>query len=116
MTFGQLIAKLRKEKNLQLKDLAALIKREDGQSVSYQYISDLEHGRRPAPSNHLLDEFAHALDVSRQFLYLKVNRLPPDFDAPDDEAVANAAYEALCKRAKPRATGKGETRIKAKAA
>src|ERR1044072_6837514 len=116
MTFGQLIAKLRKEKNLQLKDLAALIKREDGQLVSYQYISDLEHGRRPAPSNHLIDEFARAFGVSRQFLYLKVNRLPPDFDAPDDETVANAAYEALCKRMKPRATGKGETGPKAKAA
>jgi len=109
MMFGQVIAKLRREKNLQLKELAALVKREDGQPVSFQYISDLEHGRRPAPSDHLIDEFARAFGVSRQFLYLQARRLPSDFKPPADEKVADAAYEALCKKARLRK----ETKAKA---
>lgn len=99
MTFGQTIAKLRGERNLQLRELAARVKREKGKPVSCQYISDIEHDRRGAPSDHLIDELARALDVPREFLFLLARRLPPDFIPPDDERKASAAYKALCKKA-----------------
>lgn len=95
-TFGQIIAKARREAGLQLKDVAAHVKRENGQTVSHQYLSDIEHDRRPAPSDHLIDQLAEALRVRREYLYLHAHRLPSEFTPPVDEQLAAAAYQSLC--------------------
>ena len=95
MTFGQAIRERRKSRNIQLKDLAARVIREDKQPISFQYLSDLEHDRRPAPSDHIIDELARELKLSRSYLYLLARRLPSDFTPPSSENAADAAYEAL---------------------
>ena len=99
ITFGHIIAKARREAGLQLKDVALHVKREDGQAISHQYLSDIEHDRRPAPSDHLIDQLAKALKVPREYLYLHARRLPSDFKAPIDQHSATAAYRALCEKA-----------------
>lgn len=99
INFGQVIAKARSESGLQLKDVAALVRRENGQTISHQYLSDIEHNRRPAPSDHIIDQLAKALKVPREYLYLHARRLPSDFDAPEDKNLATAAYRALCDKA-----------------
>jgi transcriptional regulator with XRE-family HTH domain len=48
-TFGEIVAQARKRKLLSQKELAALIKKEDGQSISAQYLNDIERNRRNAP-------------------------------------------------------------------
>lgn len=95
MTFGKIIAKARRNAGLQLKDVAMRVQREDGQTVSHQYLSDIEHDRRPAPSNHLIDQLADALNVPREYLYLHARRLPTDFDVPDDPQIATTAFRAF---------------------
>jgi ribosome-binding protein aMBF1 (putative translation factor) len=45
VTFGQTIADARKRAGLSQKGLAARIKKDDGQSISAQYLHDLERDR-----------------------------------------------------------------------
>ena len=61
LTFGQYIADARKRAGLSQKDLAAKLQKEDGDSISPQYLNDIEHDRRNAPSEHLLDQLADLL-------------------------------------------------------
>ena len=46
-----MIAGRRKEAKMSLNDVAARVKKEDGQTISVQYLSDLEHGKRKPPSD-----------------------------------------------------------------
>src|SRR3990172_9038072 len=57
MTFGQFVAEKRKEAGLSQKQLAAMIKKEDGQSSSPQYLNDIEHDRRSPPAGFLREQF-----------------------------------------------------------
>ena len=53
-TFGTLISEARRAKGLSQKDLAAKVKKEDGQAISAQYLNDIEHDRRNPPSELLI--------------------------------------------------------------
>ena len=52
-----MIAGRRKELKMSLNDVAVRVKKEDGQKISVQYLSDLEHGKRKPPSD-LIDPAA----------------------------------------------------------
>jgi transcriptional regulator with XRE-family HTH domain len=98
MKFGQIITEARKRKNLTQRELAALIKKEDGASISAPYLNDLEHDRRNPPSDHLLREFAEALDLNLDFLYFLAGKLPEDLKATlVDEKTIAIAYRNLRK-------------------
>lgn len=77
-TFGQVIADGRKRAGLSQKDLAAKIQKEDGDSISPQYLNDIEHDRRNAPSEHFLGQLSKLLDLPIQFLYFKAGQWPED--------------------------------------
>ncbi|MDE3073958.1 MAG: helix-turn-helix transcriptional regulator [Chloroflexota bacterium] len=84
MTIGEFIASRRKSLGLTQKDLAQLIKKEGGDSISPQYLNDIELGRRNPASDRLLDQFAQHLagendrdDVLDQ-LYFLAGQLPAD--------------------------------------
>ena len=77
-TFGQVISAERKEKGLSQKDLASAIKREDGSSISPQYLNDIEHDRRSPSSDHLVGQFSKVLGVDLDYLYYLADRLPKD--------------------------------------
>jgi transcriptional regulator with XRE-family HTH domain len=96
MTFGQVITEARERKNLTQRKLAALIKKEDGSSISAPYLNDLEHDRRNPPSDHLLREFADALDINLDFLYFLAGKLPEDLKRTiADENTIATAYRNL---------------------
>lgn len=76
--FGPVISRLRKAKGLSQKDLAARIRREDGAAISPQYLNDIERGRRNAPPDHLVRQFAEVLEIDADYLFSLANRLPED--------------------------------------
>jgi transcriptional regulator with XRE-family HTH domain len=96
MSFGRVLADARKKANLSQKELAAKIKKEDGQPISAQYLNDIEHDRRNPPSGHLLEQFSRELDTPVEYLYYWAGELPADLkgqDAKKEQVVA--AYQAF---------------------
>lgn len=96
MSFGRVLADARKKANLSQKELAAKIKKEDGQPISAQYLNDIEHDRRNPPSSHLLEQFARELNTPVEYLYYLAGELPADLkgrEANQEQVVA--AYQAF---------------------
>ena len=77
-TFGTLISEARRAKGLSQKDLAAKVKKEDGQAISAQYLNDIEHDRRNPPSEFLVAQIAEAIDVSKDVLCIAAGTIPTD--------------------------------------
>lgn len=77
-TFGQIIAEARKALGISQKDLAARIRKEDGRSISPQYLNDIEHDRRDPPGEFLIDQFAKHLRLSKEHLVAAAGRWPSD--------------------------------------
>lgn len=95
-TFGQTIAEARKRANLSQKELAAHVKKEDGQPISPQYLNDLERDRRSGPSDFLMQQFAEVLGLDLDLLYHRAGEIPVDLRGtqPDDKKVVEA-YKAF---------------------
>ena len=77
-TFGRAISIARKEKEWGLKDLASRILRENGESISVQYLNDIEHDRRSPSSDRMVKQFAVALGLDVDWLYYLAGRFPED--------------------------------------
>lgn len=92
MTFGQVISDARKKANLSQKELAARVKKEDGQPISPQYLNDIERDRRNPPSDFLIEQFAAILNIPSEVLYFQAGELPADIKdtEADNEHVVNA--------------------------
>lgn len=84
LTFGQVIKK-RREGRWTLKELAGQISKEDGTPISIAYLNDIEHDRRQPSSDHLIKQFAAALELPVEFLYFYARKLPADmYSAQND--------------------------------
>lgn len=77
-TFGKVISEQRKLKQMSQKDLAALVKREDGVAISPQYLNDIEHDRRNPSSDHLVRQLAQILGLKTDYLYFLAGKFPTD--------------------------------------
>jgi transcriptional regulator with XRE-family HTH domain len=77
-TFGAYIGAERKKLGLSQKQLAEKIEREEGGSISPQYLNDIEHDRRSPSSDHMIQQFARVLNVGADYLYYLVGRVPAD--------------------------------------
>ncbi len=76
-TLGELICNRRKELNLSQKELAIrILREEDNKPISPQYLNDIEHDRRTPSSDHLIRQFAIALDVEPDFLFFLAGAIP----------------------------------------
>ena len=60
------------------KDLAAKVKKEDGQPISAQYLNDIEHDRRNPPSEFLIAQMANLLGIDKDALCLAAGTIPQD--------------------------------------
>lgn len=92
-TLGQAIIAARKVKKISQKDLASVIQKEDGTGpISPQYLNDIEHDRRSPTSDQLIREFARALDVDENYLFVLAGKIPDEVrrEAKDPAAVAKA--------------------------
>jgi transcriptional regulator with XRE-family HTH domain len=90
-TFARFIARRRKELQLTQKEVASQIKQDDGKPLSVQYLNDIEHGRRAAPPDYVIKQFAIVLRLEPDLLYFRAGRLPMDIRiraVSDDRAVA----------------------------
>lgn len=103
-TFGQYVGWARREAGFNLRDMAALIKKEDGTSITNQYLSDIENDKRNPPSDHLIEQMAKVLgeyveEVTPEVLYLKARRVPPYIDSGSvDGHQARELYQAMRKK------------------
>ncbi len=77
-TFGGAISEARKAKGWSLKDLASRVRREDEETISPQYLNDIEHARRSPSSDRMVQQFADALGIERDWLYYLAGRFPED--------------------------------------
>ena len=78
LSFGRAISNARKGKGWSLKELASQIQREDGQTISPQYLNDIEHDRRRPSSDLMVQQFAAVLEIDRDWLYYLAGRFPED--------------------------------------
>ncbi len=76
-SLGQLIAQARKKRQLSQKELASLIEREDGNTISPQYLNDMERNRR-TPGDYVLEQLAKALglDSNLEYMYYLIGKWP----------------------------------------
>ena len=70
---------------LDQKDLAALV------GISSTYMSEIETGRKPPPSDDILEALGFALDVHTDLMYWRAGRWPRDLrdiDVPPERPLA----------------------------
>ena len=75
-TFGKVISNARKKKHLSQRQLAEKILREDGVSISPQYLNDIERDRRSPSSDHIINQFSTVLDLTSDYLHYLNGRFP----------------------------------------
>ena len=77
-TFGRAISQARKALGWSQKVLAQKILREDGESISPQYLNDIEHDRRSPSSDRMVQQFADVLGMEEDWLYYLAGKFPVD--------------------------------------
>ena len=76
-SFGAAIASARKAKGWNQKELATkILKEEDEQPITPQYLNDIEHNRRSPTSDFLIRQFARVLGIDADALYGLSGLLP----------------------------------------
>ena len=76
-TFGKTVSDARKAKEINQKQLAELVKREDGAAISPQYLNDIEHDRR-IPSSGVIVQIAEMLRLDANYLHYLAKKWPED--------------------------------------
>jgi len=102
-TFGTIISEARRAAGLSQKELATKVKKEDGQSISAQYLNDIEHDRRNPPSEFLIAQFAALLKLDKDMLCLAAGTIPQDLQKmaasqPEKMEQAFKAFRKAIKR------------------
>lgn len=96
-TLGQVIAQAREERGLTLREAAALIRKEDGKSITHQYLSELENCRR-VPSDKVAEELIRVFGIPRSYIYLLMKRLPSEFPSALTPQQADAIFRDINKK------------------
>ncbi len=91
--FGTHIADARKKLGLSQKELASRILKEDGTSISLQYLNDIEHGRRNPPPPSYISQLAIQLGVSEAYLSILARQLPQELRDLETAELKPAAVE-----------------------
>lgn len=97
LSFGQMIQRERKARGLSQKQLASMIEKEEaGGPISPQYLNDIEFNRRSPTSDHLIRQFARALDLDEGVLFVLAGKIPDDLRRQvRDKEQAGAAFLAF---------------------
>src|ERR1041384_7069127 len=97
ITFGTYIAEARKRLKMSQKELAERILREDDQQpISPQYLNDIERDRRNPSSDHLIQQFAKVLRINTDYLHYLAGRLPDELRQKNlSEDTVKAAFTAF---------------------
>lgn len=103
MTFGQIISGARKKLGLSQKQLAERIKKENGESISPQYLNDIERDRRNPPSEYLIAQLSKELKLSKDYLLLAAGTLPREVKeelSDSDPGDVEQAFQAFRRKIK----------------
>lgn len=76
-TFGREITRARKALSLTQKQLADSVCREDGETISPQYLNDIEHDRR-VPASEVIRGLAAKLNLDPDYLHYLAKKWPDD--------------------------------------
>jgi transcriptional regulator with XRE-family HTH domain len=83
MPFGRYLRETREDRAITLTELARRIQ------ISIPYLSRIERERENPPPDHLLAALAEALDVPRDQLFARAQRLPPELRARTGDVIAS---------------------------
>ena len=103
LTLGRVISEARKKMNLSQKQLAEKIVREGGETISPQYLNDIEHDRRSPSSDHMVKQFADALNLKADYLHYLNGRFP---EAERKERLTPQQFEKAIVAFRAKTTGK----------
>lgn len=81
-SFGRAIISARRQLGWSQKDLAAKIRKEDGQPITPQYLNDIEHDRRSPSSDHMVQQLATIFEINADILYWLARRVPDNVTQP----------------------------------
>ena len=93
VTFGSHIAEARKKLEMSQKELAAkILREEDDQPISPQYLNDIERDRRNPSSDHLIRQFSKVLKIDNDYLHYLAGKFPDELRKKNlsEEAVKEA--------------------------
>lgn len=94
--FAQVIKRRRRGLGLTQREVAELIRFEDGRAISGPYLVELEHSTRRPPRAFLVEQFARALSLKADVLYFAAGRLPADLEGRDvPDAMVVVAFQAF---------------------
>ena len=79
MSFGATIRTARKERKLSQQQVADHVHKEDGSTITQQYLNDIELDRR-VPGPRVTSELAHTLHIDPDLLNAMAGQLPRDVD------------------------------------
>lgn len=87
--FGDAIREARQRLKLSLQKVGEKLRKDDGTSLSPQYLNDLEHGRRNPPDEKLVAQMAKVLDINPDTLLSLAGKGPVEVqeyleDAPEE--------------------------------
>lgn len=96
-TFGTYIAEARKKLQMSQKELAArILREEDQQPISPQYLNDIERDRRSPSSDYLIKQFAKVLKIDADYLHYLAGKLPEEIRRQHlSEDVVKEAFAAF---------------------
>lgn len=99
MTFGETIREYRLKSRFRQKEVADLVKKENGETITAQYLNDLEHDRRNPPPPFIIEQLASVLNINAYLLYHLAGKIPLDIRSvqTDREAIIRA-YKNLHKQ------------------
>jgi transcriptional regulator with XRE-family HTH domain len=95
MTFGQIITEARRKLGISQKELADRIKKENGESISPQYLNDIERDRRNPPAEHLINQLSKELKLSKDYLLLAAGTLPKEIKEKLSDTDPDAVDQAF---------------------
>ena len=76
-TFGEAIADARKALGLSQKEFASRVRKEDGTSITPQYLNDIEHDRRSPTTDQMVTALAKAVGKDVEYFFVLAGKLPP---------------------------------------
>jgi transcriptional regulator with XRE-family HTH domain len=89
LAIGELVREARKNKQMSQRDLAGRLKNKDGDSISPQYLNDIELDRR-VPPEYLLSQIAQKLQLDADVLRAIAGQMPAAARRHSPEKVAEA--------------------------
>lgn len=96
MKFGEIIEEARVKAELNQKQLAARILKEDGEHISAPYLNDILSSRRTPTSDHMIEQFSKVLNIQPELLYYAAGKIPPwVYDPKADKECVLDAFEAF---------------------